>query len=352
MRPPLSFALVAAALAAGLSAARSEPPALVEKPNAFPTLVNPNCSHCIDESKRRAGELRDDDRVLCWTRGKYDGGAIPFRFFLNPYRVISDTYGVFVHDPDAGFARGFAPSLDFRFHGWRNGVMVMKHADGTLYSCLSGVAFAGPRKGDRLTPFPTLVSDWGLWLKQYPATVAYHMYEKYRPVELPAKANPDAQRSRGPVDPRLAADRPVLGVADGKTALALPLDGGFWDRKKTLLPPQNAAEFRFAEQPCVVLSDAPSRTVMAYRQAAERRAATDKLGEQGELLESKAVEVHADGGPAAAPFVDRKSGTRFDVAGRGTDGPLKGWTLAPLDAVVVKWWAWAAEYPDTAIHGK
>ena len=39
--------------------------------------------------------------MLCWIRGKYDGGAIPYRCFLVPYRVISDTYGVFVYDPDA-----------------------------------------------------------------------------------------------------------------------------------------------------------------------------------------------------------------------------------------------------------
>ena len=66
----------------------------------------------------------------------------PIRFFLNPYRVISDSYGVFVYDPDAGYARGFAPPpYDFAFHGWRNGVMVMKHKDGTLYSCLTGKAF-------------------------------------------------------------------------------------------------------------------------------------------------------------------------------------------------------------------
>ena len=44
----------------------------IEKPAFFKTLVNPECSHCIDESKRRAGELRDDDRVLAWIRGKYD----------------------------------------------------------------------------------------------------------------------------------------------------------------------------------------------------------------------------------------------------------------------------------------
>ena len=122
-------------------------PILIAKPEAFKTLVNPLCSHCVDEAKRRASELRTDDRVLCWIRGYSDGGAIPYRFFLNPYRVISDTYGVFVYDPDAGYARGFAPSLDFSFYGWRNGVMVMKHKDGTLYSCLSGVAFDGPKKG-------------------------------------------------------------------------------------------------------------------------------------------------------------------------------------------------------------
>ena len=44
-------------------------PPLVVKPDAFETLVNPACSHCIDESKRRSAELRDNDRVLAWTRG-------------------------------------------------------------------------------------------------------------------------------------------------------------------------------------------------------------------------------------------------------------------------------------------
>src|SRR6476619_7576962 len=78
-------------------------PVLIAKPEAFETLVNPKCSHCRIEATRRAKELRADDRVLCWIRGYSDGGAIPIRFFLNSYRVISDSYGVFVYDPDAGF---------------------------------------------------------------------------------------------------------------------------------------------------------------------------------------------------------------------------------------------------------
>src|SRR5437867_5618168 len=131
----------------------------IDKPMYFKTLVNPQCSHCVDEAKRRANELRNDDRVLAWIRGKYDGGAVPFRFFLVPYRVISDTYGVWVYDVDAGFVRGDEPSLDFTFHGWRNGIMVIRHKDSTLFSALSGVAFDGPRKGASLKPLPIIETD-------------------------------------------------------------------------------------------------------------------------------------------------------------------------------------------------
>ena len=52
-------------------------PTLLAKPDAFQTLVNPNCSHCIDEAKLRAADLRGNDPVLAWTRGKYEGGADP-----------------------------------------------------------------------------------------------------------------------------------------------------------------------------------------------------------------------------------------------------------------------------------
>src|SRR5262249_7288105 len=134
-------------------------------------------------------------------------------------------WGVFVYDPDAGFARGFAPQGGtLRFHGWRNGVLVMKGQDGTLYSGLTGISFAGPGKGRRLEPRPTLVSDWGVWQKWYPRAVAFTMYDHYNPVDLPTKVNEHSRQSRGPADKRLPADTMVLGVWDGKQARAYPLD--------------------------------------------------------------------------------------------------------------------------------
>ena len=330
---PLPLLLTALALAAGPP---GDPP-LVAKPDAFKTLVNPDCSHCKDEAKRRADELRDDDRVLCWvrdTKGRYNGGAVPIRFFLNTYRVISDSYGVFVYDPDAGFARGFEPSYEFTFHGWRNGVMVMKHKDGTLYSCLTGLAFEGPRKGTRLKPVPTVVSDWGFWLKHYPDSVAYHMFDKYRPVELPKEVNEDSKTSRVSADDRLPPDRPVLGVAGDKETKAYPLD---------VAAKAGLIEDRIDGGPCVVLWEAATGTAAAYRPMA-----SPPKKEDGE---PRALTLYRDDKADGKPLTDKETGSRWDFAGRAYEGKLAGWTLTWIDGTQVKWFAWAAEHPETSIYG-
>jgi hypothetical protein len=325
---------------------------LIVKPGAFQTLVNPQCSHCRDEAKRRAGELRDDDHVLCWTRGYSDGGAIPFRFFLSPYRVISDSYGVFVYDADAGYARGYMPSYNFRFHGWRNGVMVMKHKDGTLYSCLSGLAFDGPKKGKRLKAIPTLISNWGFWLERYPQAVAYHMFDKYKPVELPTLITEESRKSRLPVDKRLSADAPVLGVSMGRHTRAYPAEAV---EKAVLL------EDKLDSKPIYVLWQAKTGSAAAYlpEAAAPRKYEGPRPNADGESPPDerpegpkKTVTLTLDAKNPAAPFVDKETGSRWDIAGRAVEGELKGWTLTWLDSTIVKWFAWAAEHPETTIYGK
>ena len=309
-----------------------EPVTLIVKPEAFETLVNPKCSHCRIEATRRAKELRDEDRVLCWIRGYSDGGAIPIRFFLNSYRVISDSYGVFVYDPDAGFARGFAPSYDFKFHGWRNGVMVMKHKDGTLYSCLTGKAFEGPKAGTKLAPIPTLVSDWGDWMKRYPNTVAYEMFDKYQPTELPQKVTDASLQTRGRVDPRLGRDEIVLGVASDDKARAYRLDD---------LGKLGIIHDKVNKHDWVILWNAATKTAAAYESIAF---STDKA------QKPKAITLTLGTDGSETPYIDAETRSHWDVVGRSTDGQLKGWTLKWLDGTQVKWFAWAAEYPDTSIY--
>ena len=205
----IAMGVMLAALAAG-PADGPEPKSLF-RPEMFETLVNPACSHCVDEARRKAGALRDDDRVLAWIRGKYDGGAIPYRWFLVPYRVISDTYGVFVYDADADFVRGYPASLDYRFHGWRNGVMVMRHKDGTLFDCLTGLAFDGPRKGEQLTPIPTIETDWGTMARRpNPVRSPMRWSRSSSPNRCRSSLLPESRKTRPEPDPRLDAEERVF----------------------------------------------------------------------------------------------------------------------------------------------
>ncbi len=323
------FALSLLLAVLGCDPGESDEPKSVYLPQMFETLINPACSHCIDESRRKSGELQDGDRVLAWIRGKYDGGAIPYRWFLVPYRVISDTYGVFVYDADAGYVRGYPASLDYRFHGWRNGVMVMRHQDGTLFDCLTGVAFDGPRKGERLTPIPTIETDWGPWLKANPGTVAYAMVSKFQPESAPRSVLAESRKTRPEPDRRLDAEERVFGLALEGASVAWPLKS-FGDR-----PALRDATLGGKE--AVILWDGRTRTAAAYAPETEG----DKAGP---------VTLAVDSSDPDAPWVDRETHSRWSITGRAVAGPRKGQTLRWLPGVMVKWYAWAAEYPRTTVN--
>ncbi len=325
----LSFTCV---LLAALAAGPADDPEAKSlfRPEMFETLVNPACSHCIDESRRQAGALRDDDRVLAWIRGKYDGGAIPYRWFLVPYRVISDTYGVFIYDADADFVRGYPASLDYRFHGWRNGVMVMRHKDGTLFDCLTGLAFDGPRKGEQLTPIPTIETDWGPWLKAQPGTVAYAMVSKFQPQSVPKSLLPESRKTRPEPDPRLNPEERVFGLSHGGESRAWPLES-FGDVAPLRKGKLSGQEF-------ILLWDGHTRTASAY-------------APETEGLKPESVTLAVDMGDAESPWVDQETGSRWSVAGRAVSGSRKGQTLRWLPGVMVKWHAWAASYPKTSVEG-
>jgi hypothetical protein len=337
--------------------ASAEEPKLTPKPDAFPTLVNPNCSHCIDEAKRRAKELKDSDPVLMWTRGYSDGGAIPIRFFLAKHRVISDSYGVFVYDPDAGYARGFTPNYNFVFHGWRNGIMVIKDTkDGTFYSALSGVAFEGPKKGQRLKSVPTLTTTWRGVMDGYPNAVAYHMFDKYKPEDLPKEPNADSIKTRpAKTDPRLKPDELVLGVRVGDKTKAYPLT----NLRCASVRDEVGGEKIIAIGELGPLPAVGAYKLVAYQPRKFKAPNPDKDGvsppDAGEPLpgrkELPPVKITTFN-ETDATLHDTDTGTAWDAAGRGFHGKLKGWTLEPVEFVVCKWFAWAAEYPDTAVYNE
>lgn len=302
----------------------------LDDPSLFRALKNPKCSYCNVQHEK--GFVKDDDRVIAWLRSSHDGGAIPLRHFLSASRVINDTYGIFFYDPDGGYVSSFERSPGYRhtyeFHGWRNGVMVVKGNDGSLVSALTGRIFDGPRKGQRLKRIPSMVTDWKPWLTLHPESVAYRMYEgkTFLPLELPTGQSPQARKSMGDVDPRLEPFSPVIGVEVNGRTEAWQLD------PKGKLKAVNAT---VGDQPVAVLWDPSTQTAVSFNR---------ELGKQRLTLR---VDPAAS---STAPFKDDETGSHWTLAGRAVDGELRGKELDWIPSVQSHWSAWAAEYPETELH--
>src|SRR5262249_3553456 len=145
----------------------------------------------------------------------------------------------------------------------------------------------------------------------------------------PAPARGSLQ-SRGPLDERLPAGERVLGVNLGKKQRAY--------READLVKSPLLSDTPDGVG-VVVLWNPATKTASAYRPRCSGKAAT-------------AVDLEHDPKSPRAPFRDRSTKSLFDYTGRCVEGKLAGQTLEWLDGVQVKWYAWAAEHPGTAIHGK
>ena len=299
---------------------------VIFKPGLFHSLTEPPCSYC--STQNRKGLVRNEDRVIAWIRGAHNGGAIPIRHFLSAPRVINDTYGLFFYDPDGGYVSAFKKDKGYEFQGWRNGIMVVKGPDGTLWSGLAGRGLDGPRKHQRLERQPSFLTEWGYWLMLHPESTAYNLYDgkKYPMADLPAEISSDAQATMGQVDSRLEAESLVLGVESGQFIKAYPLNASqqracFTDHQGDLA----LAVFWYG----------PSQSSIAF----------------STKLKARRLTFYADdASPETAPFKDHETGSRWTLAGRAVDGPLRGEELQWVNSVQCRWFAWAAEFPQTAVY--
>lgn len=298
---------------------------LIAKPGLFDSLSEPPCSYCSTENRK--GFIRPEERVIAWIRGQHNGGAMPLRHFIAAPRVINDTYGLFFYDPDGGYVSIFRKDYGYEFYGWRGGVMVVKGKDGTLWSALSGIAFDGPKKGRRLERIPSMTTEWGYWLMLHPESTAYNLFDgkKYPFAELPTRMTGEAKESTGKVDSRLEPLSIVLGVEVGDKRKAYPLDAA---GERACFSDEVAGES------IAVFWYKPTRSAIAFNRKLNHR---------------KLTFYADDSSPETAPFKDKETGTRWTLAGRAVDGPLKGEELSWVSGIQCRWYAWAAEYPETEV---
>ena len=312
-------------LACGPLLRADEPRAILAKPGSFKPLTEPPCSYCSTQNRKQF--VKPDDRVLAWIRASHNGGAVPLRHFLSASRVVNDTYGLFFYDPDGGYVTAFKKDYGYEFHGWRGGVMVVKGRDGTLWSALSGKAIEGPQAGQRLTRIPNVMTEWSHWLMLHPESTAYDLFDgkKYEIKELPTTFSDEAKQSMGKVDDRLKPLASVHGVEVGPSAKAFPLDESV--ERACFLDDVGG-------KPIAVFWYGPTKSSVAFHRK----------------LDDRVLTFFADQiSPETAPFKDKETGSRWTLAGRCVDGPLKGRELIWIDGVQCRWYAWAAEFPKTEL---
>jgi hypothetical protein len=123
----------------------------------------------------------------------------------------------------------------------------------------------------------------------------------------------------------------VLGLALGGTSDAWPV-ASFGDGVV-------ARHVTVGGRPVTLLWDGQTRTAAAYAPATEE-------------APKQPITLVVDETSRDAPWFDRETGSRWSITGRAVSGPLQGKTLAWLPGVVVKWYAWSASYPQTAVDGR
>ena len=178
---------------------------------------------------------------------------------------------------------------------------------------------------------PTLATDWGPWLKAQPGTVAYAMVAKFQPLPLPQTSLPESRQTRLEPDPRLDPEERVFGLALGEATDAWPL--------KSFKAQPEVRQVTVGGRKAAILWDGLTRTAVAYAPEVEG-------------LANQPVTLAVDPGDPVAPWIDRETGSRWSITGRAVSGPRKGQALRWLPGVMVKWYAWAASYPATALEGQ
>lgn len=311
-------------LTQGLRAQAESPDGILRE--SIVPLTEPPCSYCSTQHVKSL--IGGNDRAIAWLRSNHNGGAFPIRHFLTGPRVVNDTYGLFFYDPNSNFVAAYKKDYGYELYGSRRGVMIVKGRDGTLWSALTGKAISGPQQGQQLQRIPNLVTTWSYWLMLHPESTTYDLFDgkKYTVNEIPQSISDKVRASLGEVDNRLEAMSMVLGVELKSSAKTYSLEK---------LPSRACLLDEAEGQPIAVFWYAATNTAVAF----DRR------------VDGQTLTLYADSiSPESAPFKDKETGTRWTVAGRAVDGPLRGKELNWVNSIQCRWYAWSAEYPKTLIY--
>jgi hypothetical protein len=306
-----------------------------------PASVSLNSPQCVRVPEAR-GEQPEDEELGVGRSGEYC--AYPLRMVAY-HRVVNDHLGgppiLVSYDPETGAGRVFDPVLEGKEHtfdavGPQRGLPVLQDREtGSVWSALTGEALSGPLTGKRLALIPSLILTWDRWkrlhsdswvLAEDSGLSPHYTARVTAPVcPLPRSAADLSRRA----DPRLQPEALVIGIAAGERQVAYPLTD---KQGRYPVRPRVVTVTHLGSQRLVILSDPAARAAAVY---------------QPEANQHLTLTVQENSAPPQ--WRDRQTGSTWNFQGQCVQGPLKGEVLAPANFVRVRWYAWSAVYPKTAI---
>ena len=140
----------------------------------------------------------------------------------------------------------------------------------------------------------------------------------------------------GDLDGRLQPKERVVAVSIGDAAAAFPF---------SILEKERVVSYTVGGQELVVFFKPGTRSALDGLLIGE----SDEIGATGVFdpqLDGRKLTFHPDGDN----FFDNETGSRWNILGEATKGPLAGKRLTPIVHANHFWFSWGAFKPDTKIY--
>lgn len=316
--------------------------------DGIPPLDNPQFTTVADADQW----LEAQEPVIAF---ELNGAAKAYPLqILTWHEIVNDTVGgvpvVATFCPLCNSAIVFERTLggvvyDFGVSGkLRNSDLIMwDRQTESWWQQLTGAAIVGELTGQRLPLLPSSIVAWQDFKAAYPDAAVlsrdtgHHRDYGSNPYVGYDRVDKPPFLFFGRQDDRLLPMERVAALTVGDAAAAFPF---------SLLAREGVVHYRVGGQGLAVFFQPGARSALDGRSIADSKG-VGATGVFDRDFEGQQLTFQGDG----EGFADAETGSRWNILGQATAGPLAGGQLTPVVHANHFWFAWAAFRPDTEIVG-
>ena len=229
---------------------------------------------------------------------------------------------------------------------------------GSVWLQVSGRAVKGPLCDMTLHPTPLLDTTWGAWKRLHPDTLVMApdprltaCYETKGSVMVRGYTAFPTDYFRPTVthrDARLPMFESVLAVS----LPSVPSVVATQNRAQYAIPApvlHRAYPMKTFRKRTGVIHDVLGLTPIAILFQAD----SETMSAVSPVVDGRTLTLEARKSPQGKfVFVDRETGSRWNIEGRAEAGPLLGKKMPRIDCHMSQWYGWVAYFPETTIYGQ